>query len=136
MYRRFLYFEYENIFHKIILVLFTFIMQVCEFRFTEFALKKLLIMTCVCNILYSIFENVFKCNMITLIMWETFFEESEVLNDFINDTSKSRNWNFCFRKVEWGVGGGGGVEWGALMNLLEIRGTGEFRSGIFSGHIV
>ena len=130
MYRLFLYFEYENIFHKIILVLFTFIMQVCEFRFTVFALKKLLIMTCVCNILYSIFENVFKCNMITLIMWETFFEESEVLNDFINDTSKSRNWNFCSRKVGWGF------ELGALMNLLEIRGTGEFRSGIFFGHIV
>ena len=135
MYRLFLYFEYEIIFHKIILVLFTFIMQICEFRFTGFALKKLLIMTCVCNILYSIFENVFKCNMITLIMWETFFEEFEVLNDFINDTSKSRNWNFCSRKVGWGEGEGG-FELGALMNLLEIRGTGEFRSGIFSGHIV
>ena len=41
-----------------------------------------------------------------------------------------------FVPEKWGGGGGGGVELGALMNLLEIRGTGEFRSGIFSGHIV
>ena len=43
---------------------------------------------------------------------------------------------FVPEKWGGGEGRGGGCELGALMNLLEIRGTGEFRSGIFSGHIV
>ena len=55
-------------------------------------------MTCICDILkYSIFENVFKCNVITR---RTCFEKSEVLNHFINDISKSNN-NLCSRKTGW-----------------------------------
>ena len=37
-------------------------------------------------------------------MRETCFEKSKVLNDFINDTSKSRNMDFSSRKSEEGEG--------------------------------
>ena len=61
-------------------------------------------MTCVCDVLYySMFENIFRRNIITL---ETCFEKFEVLNGFINDVSKSRNKDFCSRKSVEGVCGG------------------------------
>ena len=59
-------------------------------------------MTCTCDIIYySIFENAFNCNII-MLQCEACFENSEVLNDFISDISKSRNSDFSSRKMERG----------------------------------
>ena len=56
-------------------------------------------MTFVCDILYySMFENVFRCNIITLK------QERHALNGFINHVSKSRNRDFCSRKSVEGRG--------------------------------
>ena len=54
-------------------------------------------MTCICDILYySIFENVRKYH--NVIVSETCFQRPKVLNNFINDISKSRNTDFCSGK--------------------------------------
>ena len=65
----------------------------------DLLLYRLCIMTCVCDILYySMFENVFRCNIITLT------QERHALNGFVNHVSKSRNRDFCSRKSLEGRG--------------------------------
>ena len=63
----FSYLKYDDFLTKfrIIVVLITYVMQDCEFRFTGFTLLYSLCMSCTYDILdCSIFENVFKSNII------------------------------------------------------------------------
>ena len=73
-----------------------------SFGLLDLILYSLCIMTFIWDILYySMFENVVECNIKhNVIMWEICFEKSEAFNSFINDISKSRNRDFCYRKVE------------------------------------
>ena len=50
-----------------------------------------------------------KCHNVVTWETDTCFEKAKVLNDFLNDISKSRNRDFCSRK--FGEGGGGGQTW-------------------------
>ena len=57
------------------------------------------VMTCTCALI--LLKHIWHCWQVqchSVITWETCFDKSEVLNDFITDVSKSRNRDFCSRK--------------------------------------
>ena len=75
-------------------------------------------MTCKCDILYyNIFDNVFKCDVITYRHKARRFEKSKFLIDFINDISNSRKRDFWSRE---------GGEGGYMMLLIKWGGTFEW----------
>ena len=45
-----------------------------------------------------------KCHNVVTWETDTCFEKAKVLNDFLNDISKSRNMDFCSRKIGEGAG--------------------------------
>lgn len=86
-------------------------------------------MTCKCDILYyNIFDNVFKCDVITYRHKVRRFEKSKFLIDFINDISNSRKRDFWSRE-----GGEGGymmllIKWGG--GLLNGEARNIFKKGL------
>ena len=45
------------------------------------------------------FSRVISCHKVATCETDTCFEKAKVLNDFTNDISKSRNREFCSRKI-------------------------------------
>ena len=79
-----------------------------------------------------------KCHNVVTWETDTCFEKAKVLNDFLNDISKSRNRDFCSRKIGeeewhmmfhikqgtggWGWGGGRTFQWGGGQKNLRSGG--------------